>query len=190
MARRPYFRVPGTEYSERRTHDEPSECAHREDRCRCNGRAVFGLVSLIGRLKDLSGPAQFSRLLPAIEHWPEIRERRMGRDAASGSIATIAGRFQSPLVFIVMAIQTQQLPVAAIGRVVVVIVVPVMNGQLTKVSVCEFAGAAPTDPRIDLERLLSVALLALGSGTAGLGHYAVQFARVFRFHAAILFLGS
>ena len=98
----------------------------------------------------------------------------MSRDAAtSATIAPVASRFQLPLVFVVMAVQAQQLPVAAIGRVVVMIVVPVMNGQLTKVGVGKFAPAATTDSRIDLEGLLSVALFALGSSTAGLGHYAV-----------------
>src|SRR3954462_10406193 len=114
----------------------------------------------------------------------------MGRDAASASTAPIASRFQSPLVFIVMAIQTQQLPVAAIGWVVVVIVVPMMNGQLTKVSVREFATAATADPRIDLQRLLSIALFARCGSPAGLGHYAIQFAWVFRFHGTILFPAS
>jgi len=70
----------------------------------------------------------------------------MSRDAASStSIVPVASRFQLPLVFVVMAVEAQQLPVAAIGQVVVVVVVPVMNGQLTKVGACEFAAA---DPRI------------------------------------------
>ena len=98
----------------------------------------------------------------------------MGRDAdASAGIGTVASRFQLPLVFVVMVVQAQQFPVAAIGRVVVVIVVPVMNSQLAKVGVCEFAAAATADPRIDLERLLSVTLFALCSSTACLGHYAL-----------------
>jgi hypothetical protein len=80
----------------------------------------------------------------------------MGRDAfASGSIAT-ASCFQLPLVFVVVAVEAQQFPVAAVGRVVAVIVVPVMDRQLAKVGAREFAAAATADPRIDLERLLSV----------------------------------
>ncbi len=98
----------------------------------------------------------------------------MGRDAAAAaSVIPIAARFQLPLVFVVMAVQAQQLPVAAVGRVVVVIMVPVMDSQLTKVGVCEFAAAATADPRIDLECLLSITLFALCRSTAGLGHYAV-----------------
>ena len=69
-----------------------------------------------------------SRPLFAIQQRFEIRERRMGRAAAvAGGIAASASRFQLPLVFIVMAIHAQQFPVASIGRVVVVIVVPVMD---------------------------------------------------------------
>jgi predicted Na+-dependent transporter len=72
----------------------------------------------------------------------------MSRDAASTGIARVTSRFQLPLMFVVMAVQAQQFPVAAVGQVVVVIVVPVMNGQLTKVSVREFATAATADPWI------------------------------------------
>jgi hypothetical protein len=84
-----------------------------------------------------------------------------------------------------MTVQAQQFPVAAIGRVVIVIVVAVMNRQLAKVGVCEFTSAATADPRIDLERLFAVALFAFFGGTAGLDHYAVEFVRVCRFHAVI-----
>ena len=78
-----------------------------------------------------------------------------------------------------MAVQAQQLPVAAIGRVVVVIVIAMMNGELAQVGTREFACAATTNPRIDLERLLPVSLAALCGSAAGLGHDAVQLARVF-----------
>jgi hypothetical protein len=47
-----------------------------------------------------------SRPLFAIQQRFEIRERRMGRTAASGSVgAATASRFQLPLVFIVVAVQ-------------------------------------------------------------------------------------
>jgi len=115
----------------------------------------------------------------------------MGRDAAaSASIVAIAIRFQLPLVFVVMAVEAQQFPVAAIGRIIVVIVVPVMNRQFAQIGVFEFAAAATADPGIDLERLLSITLFAHCSSPAGLSHYAVQFVRVFRFHASISFAGS
>src|SRR2546421_239373 len=104
----------------------------------------------------------------------------MGRDAAaSASIVAVGTCFQLSLVFVVMAVEAQQFPIAAVGRVVVVIVVPVMNRQLTQVRVREFAAAATADPRIELERLLSIALFTRCGGPACLGHYAVQLVRVF-----------
>src|SRR5437764_517386 len=103
----------------------------------------------------------------------------MGRDAvAAGRAASPAARFQLPLMFVVMAVQAQQFPVAAIRRVVVVIVVAVMNRQLAKVGVRKFPGAATADPRIDLERLLAITLLTLFGSATGLGHDAVEFARL------------
>ena len=48
--------------------------------------------------------------------------------------------------FVVMAVKARQFSVAPVGRVVVVIVVPVMNGQ---VRARKFAAAATADPRID-----------------------------------------
>src|SRR6266513_5101071 len=103
----------------------------------------------------------------------------MGRDATgAASIGSSASRFQLPLVFVVVAIQTQQLPVAAIGRVVVVIVVSVVDGQFAHVGASELAGAAPADPRVDLQRLFPVAPFALLGGATGFGNDAVQFARI------------
>jgi hypothetical protein len=50
-----------------------------------------------------------------------------------------------PLVFVVVAVQAQQLPVAAVGRVVVMVVVLVVDRQLVHVRVIELAGAAAAD---------------------------------------------
>jgi len=104
----------------------------------------------------------------------------MGRDAAAfASVSPLGGGFQLPLVLVVMAVQAQQFPVAPIGRIVVVVMIPVMDRQLAQVGPCEFAAAATADPRIDLERLLPVSLFALCGGTARFGHHAVQLAWVF-----------
>ena len=107
----------------------------------------------------------------------------MSRDvAAFANIAAIASRFELPLVFVVVTVQAQQFPVAAIRWVVVVIVVTVMNGQLTKIGVCEFAAAATADPWIDLERLLAVALRARFGIAARVAHNPVELVGVGRFH--------
>ena len=93
---------------------------------------------------------------------------------------------QLPLVFVVVAVQTEQLPIAAIRWVVVVIVITVVNGQLTQIGACEHSSAAATDPRVDLQRSLTIALSPLVSGASRVGHDSIQLARVFRFHPVIL----
>src|SRR5499426_118368 len=89
-----------------------------------------------------------------------------------------------PLVFIVVTVQTQQFPVAAIAWIVVVIVVPVVDGEFANVGARELAAAAPADPGIELERLFPIAPLALLSSATGFGDDAVQLARITRAHAA------
>src|SRR5258708_6274672 len=100
---------------------------------------------------------------------------------AAGAGAT-PRRFQLPLVLVVVAVQAEQLPVAAVGRVVVVIVVAVMDGQLAQVGSREFAAAAAADPRIDLERLFPIASFALLGDATSLGQQAVELARIVGFH--------
>ena len=102
----------------------------------------------------------------------------MGGHATAGTCAFAGGRFQLTLVFVIVAVQAQQFPVAAVGRIVVVIVIPVVNGQFSQVGARELAGAAPADPGIDLQRLLPVAELARLGRSAGFRHDAVQFAGV------------
>ena len=65
---------------------------------------------------------------------------------------------------IVVAVETEQLPVAPVGRVVIVIVVFVMDGELAQFLAVKFASAVATDPRKHLERLLSIGLLQLRLG--------------------------
>ena len=86
----------------------------------------------------------------------------MGRDAVfAGRGASTAARFQLALMLIVVAVQAQELPVAAVGRIVAVIVIAVMDRQLANVGMSEFTGAAAADPGVDLERLLPITLFAL-----------------------------
>ena len=53
------------------------------------------------------------------------------------------------LMFVVVAIEAQQLPVAAVGGVVVVVVVAVVNGEFGDVFAGEFALAAAADPGVE-----------------------------------------
>jgi hypothetical protein len=69
-----------------------------------------------------------------------------------------------PLVCIVVTVETQQLPVAPVGRIVVVVVVLVMDRELAQLLAVTFASAMRTDPRKHLERVLSIGLLQLSLG--------------------------
>ena len=75
-----------------------------------------------------------------------------------------------PLVLIVMAIKTQQFPVAAVRRIVVVVVILVMDRELTKFFACEFAPASCTDPWVYLERLLPIGFFPTSSLSNDLVH--------------------
>jgi len=77
-------------------------------------------------------------------------------------------------VLVVVAVKAQQLPVTAIGRVVVVVVVAVMHRELVQILTREFACAAAANPWIDLERSLSILLLALLPVAPRLGDDPVQ----------------
>ena len=59
-------------------------------------------------------------------------------------------------VLIVVAVDTQQLPVAAVGRIVQVIMVFVMDRQLTQFFTGKITAAFCADPREDLQRPFSV----------------------------------
>jgi len=73
-----------------------------------------------------------------------------------------------------VAVGAQQFPIAAIGGIVVVIAVPMVDFEQLQVSTRELPRAPAADPRIELERLLPVTLLALRLRAPGLGDDAVQ----------------
>ena len=89
-----------------------------------------------------------------------------------------------------MAIQAEKLPVASVGWIVVVVVVPVMHRKLLQVLARELARAAAADPRIDLEGLLAVALVALRSAALRLGDQPVQPVLIWLAHLALKFAAS
>lgn len=65
-----------------------------------------------------------------------------------------------PLMLVVMAIEAKEFPIAAIGRIVVVIMVTMVNRQFAQVGMRKFPGTATTDPRIKLEGPLTIALFS------------------------------
>src|SRR5207248_7229593 len=58
-------------------------------------------------------------------------------------------------VLVVVAVHAQELPVAAVGGIVVVIMIAVMNRQLLDIRAIEFARASSAYPWIELQRLLA-----------------------------------
>jgi hypothetical protein len=56
-----------------------------------------------------------------------------------------------------VTIQAQQLPVAAVGRIVVVVVILVVDGKLAKPLSFEFASASSTHGWKQFERLFAIA---------------------------------
>jgi len=61
---------------------------------------------------------------------------------------------------VIVAVNAEQFPVAAVGRVVVVIMIPVVNRQLAKLLAFEFPDASGTDMREKLQGLFPVSGLA------------------------------
>ena len=58
--------------------------------------------------------------------------------------------------FVIMTVDTEIFPVAAIFRVIVVIAVPVMHRQQVQVFPLKFTAALGTDPAVQLERLFPI----------------------------------
>src|SRR3990167_8535718 len=86
-------------------------------------------------------------------------------------------------VVVVVTEQAQQLPVGAVLRVVVVVVVAVVHGQLAQAFAGELTAATATHMRVHFQRLVAVTVFAR---TLGLGDDAVGFEsrrRFFRAHA-------
>ncbi len=76
--------------------------------------------------------------------------------------------------FIVVAVQAEQFPVAAVGGVVVVIVVAVMDRKLLNIFTGELAPATSAYPGVELEGLGAVILLARLAVALGVGDYFIE----------------
>jgi hypothetical protein len=106
-------------------------------------------------------------LFVALEQVGELGEGRKGRRSILLPARRRLTRRVShliPLVLIVVAVETEQLPVAPVGRIVVVVVVLVMDRELAQLLAVKFASAVRTDPGKHFERLFSIGLLQLSLG--------------------------
>ena len=63
---------------------------------------------------------------------------------------------QGAVMFVVVAVDAQQLPVAAVGRIVFEIMVFVMHRQFAQIFSGKITAAFAADPREDLQRLIAV----------------------------------
>jgi hypothetical protein len=77
--------------------------------------------------------------------------------------------FNIPHVLIVVTIETQQLPVAAVGWIVIVVVVLVVYRKFTKLFTGKFSSATRAYPWINLECSFPISLLPEILVVLGLG---------------------
>jgi hypothetical protein len=95
-----------------------------------------------------------------------------------GSLATHASAssrlIQLTCMLVIVAIQAEQFPVAAIGRVVVMIVVLVMDRQLAQARTGKLAATSPTNPWEQFKCLLAISGCALIAVPACLGDNTVE----------------
>jgi hypothetical protein len=80
----------------------------------------------------------------------------------------LTGRIRQliPLVLIVVAVETEQFPVAPVWWIVVVVMVFVMDCELAQLLTFKFTPAMRADPREYLEGLFTVGLLQLSLGAS------------------------
>ena len=78
-------------------------------------------------------------------------------------------------VLIVVTVETEELPVAPVGRIVIVVVVFMMHRELTEFLALKLTPAPRTDPGIDLKRLLPLSLLSLLAVAPGFSNNPLQF---------------
>jgi len=81
-----------------------------------------------------------------------------------------------------VAVDTEQFPVTAVRRVVVVILILVVNGQFPQPFPAEFPPTPGADMRKQLERLFPVAPFALLPVFDGLGYHTLNIVGIVFFH--------
>jgi len=82
------------------------------------------------------------------------------------------------LVFVVVTIETEKFPVAAIRWVVVMIHILMVNRQFSQVLGAKVATTSAADPGIELEGLIAIAGGALIARLAGTGHDPIKLVEI------------
>src|SRR6266542_1460943 len=91
----------------------------------------------------------------------QIRERVVSRRRCVRRLRIPTMLRHEALMLVLVAVGAQQLPVAAVFRIVVVIVVPVVHLEQAQIGMGEFPATASANPRIHLQRAVAVALSTL-----------------------------
>ena len=76
---------------------------------------------------------------------------------------------------VVVAVDAEQFPIAAIRRIVIVIVVAMVHGQFTDIDARKFTRATPADPWIHTQRTIPITMPTLFRRTPRVGNDTVQF---------------
>lgn len=79
------------------------------------------------------------------------------------------------LMFVVVAIQAEIFPVTAIRRIIVMIMIDMMHGQLMQIGTREFPAAAAADPRMQTQRLFAVTGQPVFGAAPGIGNDLIKF---------------
>ena len=79
------------------------------------------------------------------------------------------------LVFVVMTIHVQQLSVASVLRIIVVIMDPVMHGQLMHIFASKLTRTPTAYPGVHPERLFAIPAFSLQAIPLRFGNHAVQY---------------
>ena len=82
---------------------------------------------------------------------------------------------QIPGVLLVMALETQQFPIAAVRWIVVVVVILMMDCKLAQSFACEFTAAPSTDVGENLQRSVPISRQPLPSISSSLGNDLIEF---------------
>jgi hypothetical protein len=77
--------------------------------------------------------------------------------------------------FVIVAIKAQEFPIAAIGWIIIMIVIAMVNSELLKISGCKFSRAASANPRVHFERLSTIGLFTFSLIFSRVGDDLIEF---------------
>src|ERR1041384_5416246 len=108
-----------------------------------------------------------------------IASRRSGseRGGKTARRSVLAGEVvpeDAPRVLVLVAVDAEVLPVAPVGRVVVVVAVPMVDRQQVEVRAVELPGALGADPAVECEGTLPIALVPGPGGRFGLADQGID----------------